>query len=295
MLDQLRQKTRQMSLQNIEALSTMESWRALRSGIAASAVAHLSILALVLLFAEVHPFGKVTAVPIAVDIVTPEEIKTQPPKPPEPSLPDLSLADKTAAASPQPPAAQPAAAAQPPAASPQKQPAQKQAALAPATVDQRAQQPQMPQAAITPQTPPSIAPITAPIAQSPDLSIKYHVLLGLPPDRPDNGFDAPASTNADIAANFVAEFRSHLKTCAALPKSIARTDPVKIKLRVFMTPDGNLASEPILIEASASAKGPILMQSAIGALQACQPYGMLPADKYAEWKMLDLNFTPQDF
>jgi hypothetical protein len=62
-----------------------------------------------------------------------------------------------------------------------------------------------------------------------------------------------------------------------------------------MTPDGKLATDPILIEASASIKGPALMQSAISALQACQPYAMLPADKYGEWKVLDLGFTPQDF
>jgi hypothetical protein len=42
-------------------------------------------------------------------------------------------------------------------------------------------------------------------------------------------------------------------------------------------------------------KGPLLMQSAIRALSACQPYAMLPADRYGEWKVLDLSFTPQDF
>ena len=40
----------------------------------ASAIAHLSLLALLLLFSEVHPFGSVTAEPIPVDIVTPQEI-----------------------------------------------------------------------------------------------------------------------------------------------------------------------------------------------------------------------------
>jgi hypothetical protein len=64
---------------------------------------------------------------------------------------------------------------------------------------------------------------------------------------------------------------------------------------VLMTPEGRLATEPILIEASASMKGPLLMQGAIRALQACQPYAMLPVDRYGEWKVLDLNFTPQDF
>ena len=63
----------------------------------------------------------------------------------------------------------------------------------------------------------------------------------------------------------------------------------------MMTAEGKLATDPILIEASASAKGPALMQGAIAALVACQPYAMLPADRYREWKVLDLSFTPQDF
>jgi len=68
-----------------------------------------------------------------------------------------------------------------------------------------------------------------------------------------------------------------------------------IKMRSLMAPDGTLAAEPILIEASASAKGPLLMKGAISALQACQPYTMLPKDRYGEWKVIDLTFTPQDF
>jgi hypothetical protein len=104
-----------------------------------------------------------------------------------------------------------------------------------------------------------------------------------------------ASKAADIGANVVTEFRRHLKSCAKLPGSIAPSDKVRIVLRVFMTNEGRLATEPVLIEASASAKGPILMQGAISALQACQPYAMLPADRYGEWKVLDLSFTPQDF
>ena len=141
----------------------------------------------------------------------------------------------------------------------------------------------------------------------PDLSVKYHVMLGLPPNlaaglarrdpatSPASAFDGPASQAADIASSLVAEFRRHLRTCSKLPPSIAPSDNLKIKLRVLMTPDGRLAAEPVLIEASASAKGPALMQGAIGALQACQPYAMLPADRYGEWKVLDLSFTPQDF
>src|SRR6185437_6030333 len=100
---------------------------------------------------------------------------------------------------------------------------------------------------------------------------------------------------ANIGSDLVAEFRRHLRTCSTLPASIAPTDKVTVKLRVMMGRDGRLAADPMLIEASASAKGPLLMQSAIAALNACEPYAMLPADKYREWKVLDLTFTPQDF
>ena len=37
------------------------------------------------------------------------------------------------------------------------------------------------------------------------------------------------------------------------------------------------------------------MKGASEALWACQPYAMLPPDKYNGWKVLDLSFTPRDF
>jgi hypothetical protein len=33
----------------------------------------------------------------------------------------------------------------------------------------------------------------------------------------------------------------------------------------------------------------------VTALTACQPYMMLPPDRYREWQMLELSFTPRDF
>jgi hypothetical protein len=114
-------------------------------------------------------------------------------------------------------------------------------------------------------------------------------------DVPGDGIDATASSKADLPSTIIAEFRRHLKTCSTLPAQLAPSDKVMIKLRVLMTPQGNLARDPVLVEASASAKGPFLVQGAIAALKACQPYDMLPADRYGEWKVIDLSFTPGDF
>ncbi|MEH2626473.1 hypothetical protein V1292_004528 [Bradyrhizobium sp. AZCC 1719] len=275
----------------------MELRRIIPSDITASAIAHVSLLTLLLLFSEVHPFGTVTAEQVPVEIITPQEIPEQPkpaeqqaaetrPEPAPTPQPDFSLLETPAAASPPPPSGQ----LQPP--------PQKQAALA-------APRPAPPQPVAQPPSQPAAPAYTPP---EPDISIKYHVLLGLPPDlslqpqapaqarnKDDDKFDGPATEAADISSTLIAEFRRHLKTCSKLPASLSGTDDVKVKLRVLMTPDGRLAAEPILIEASASMKGPLLMQGAIRALSACQPYAMLPVDRYGEWKVLDLSFTPQDF
>ena len=279
-------------------LRTMDMRRIIPTDVTASVVAHLSLLALLLLFSEVHPFGAVTAEQVAVEIVTPQEVPPAPvpEKKPEPvptptptPQPDFTLLDKPATPSPAQPAAKsPAAARQ-----------QKQAA-APSAAQQ--------QAAASPQ-PPAAPPAPTFKPPEPDLSIKYQVLLGLPPDlssslpptppqgrdSADDSFDAAATQSADVASSVISAFRRHLRTCSKLPATLTRADDVRVKLRVLMTSQGTLATEPILIEASASTKGPLLMQSAISALRACQPYAMLPADRYGEWKVLDLSFTPQNF
>src|ERR1041384_5440904 len=91
------------------AFDAMELRRIIPSDITASAVAHVSLLTLLVLFSEVHPFGAVTAEQIPVEIVTAQDVPEQPNPPeqqavktrPEPP-PDFAPADKPAAASPPP-------------------------------------------------------------------------------------------------------------------------------------------------------------------------------------------------
>jgi len=63
-------------------------------------------------------------------------------------------------------------------------------------------------------------------------------------------------------------------------------------MRVFLNRDGTLASQPQLLQPISTAKQQALMQHSISALQQCQPYTMLPPEKYAQWKKLDLTFFP---
>jgi len=173
---------------------------------------------------------------------------------------------------PAPPATPLPAQSSPPAA----QPVQQQAALQPQPA------PQSP--------PPAVEQTPAPPQPDPDITVKYGVMLGLP------GFGGgPASEQADVAKTDIAAFHRHLKTCLKLPANVARNDDAMVKLRAQLTPDGRLVAEPTVIEVRRPAKAALLLQAAKQGLEACQPYSMLPADKYNEWRVLDLPFTPQDF
>jgi hypothetical protein len=261
------------------------------SGMALSIATHLTVLTVGLGYAGVRPFETVPIEAIAVDIVSPDEVReatqeTPPRLTPALEIPDFSTREQSAAASK--PAAPP----------PAQQQSTQQAtpSVPPANPKADATQAIQPSPAAASQAPASAQPMASWRPPEPDLSVKYQVNLGLPLAlRPGDDFDAPAFSAAKVPTDDIAKFRDHLKTCSVLPGSIAPTDKVTIRLRASFRPDGTLATAPLLIEASASAKGPLLMQAAMHALEGCQPYAALPADKYSEWKVLDLSFTPRDF
>ncbi|RXT45004.1 hypothetical protein [Bradyrhizobium betae] len=319
----------------------MELRKIIRTDLAASAIAHLTLVGLIILISEVHPFHAAPPETVAVDIVTPEQVKEQetkaeeaakekapePTPTPELRLPKLDVTDKDKAEAAPKPAAKPQAAAPsqkaPEPEQKQKQPSPSQAPkqheanvqpqqpppsqqLPPQAQPQPSLQAMPPPMQPSPQAMPQqeAAPPPAYQAPEPDVTVKYGVMLGLPPELPvelpkdapkDDGGDAKDSMAAKLPPEVVAALRRHLKSCARLPAGLAPTDNVNIKLRTVFATDGTLAREPILIEAPPSAKGVALVKSAMAALQACQPYKMLPANLYGEWKVLDLPFSPRDF
>lgn len=245
--------------------------------IAASVLVHLVALLGVGLSARPKPLEAPPAETVTVDIVTPEEVAQA--ARPEPAKPELNLPDMAAMAhsAPSPPP--------PPAPPPQTGPT-RQAAPVPARQAQ-ARPPPSPPPDRSPFDPTTLAEMfqvspVAPTRATPAVEAAV------------SGFDAPADKLADLAPADVAAFKAHLKKCLTLPAGVSAVDQLRVVLRIALTPDGALGAQPTLIEASASPNGPAMVQNVIAALRQCQPYSFLPADKYAEWKVLDLTFTPRD-
>ncbi|MFZ0838775.1 MAG: hypothetical protein WAM77_15055, partial [Xanthobacteraceae bacterium] len=121
-------------------------------------------------------------------------------------------------------------------------------------------------------------------------------ILGLPAEQPvapaPAGFGRAPERMTKLTEG-VKELKAELNKCLVLPPGVARTDRIKMIMRIELTRDGTLAGDPTVIDGAAPAIGYPMMLSAIRALRRCAPYH-LPADKYADWKMLEIDFSPDE-
>jgi hypothetical protein len=118
-------------------------------------------------------------------------------------------------------------------------------------------------------------------------------MLNLPTDTVTSLAAPPSENKSNLASEEIAEFKAQVSKCWVAPAGVPSTPGFDVLIRIALNPDGTLGAAPELIRAPASLAGPPLVDSAKRALRKCQPYGALPADKYKDWKILDLTFTAQ--
>jgi hypothetical protein len=243
----------------------------MRAGILISAISHAVLVLLALLGTPKLFDGTVPS--ITVELVPPDEAPPDPPKP-ENKPPTWGLPGEQSAPPPQP------------------APPVQQQAPAPSAPDNSRQ------ALLKPQAPsPAQGQAAAPAAPEHKPSIfdpaAIPMLLNLP-NMQGGDFDAESTVIAKLSDDERATFRARLRRCWKLPGADSLNQATRVVLRIYLRQDATLARDPVLIEASASRDGPAVMQAAMRALKDCQPFAFLPADKYGEWKVLDLSFTPRD-
>jgi chemotaxis protein histidine kinase CheA len=99
---------------------------------------------------------------------------------------------------------------------------------------------------------------------------------------------------AQLSQSEIDALRARISSCWSPPPGVDATSKVHVSFRVLLKPNGPLAQEPVLVEASASALGPALAESAKRALMVCQPFTMLKPEHYEQWKDLQLDFDPKE-
>jgi hypothetical protein len=89
----------------------------------------------------------------------------------------------------------------------------------------------------------------------------------------------------------VKEFKEQVRRCFKLPSGLAAGQQLQMVIRISLAPSGALVRDPEMVAAKMSPLGPALRDSAVAAVRQCAPY-KLPADKYQNWKVLDIDFSP---
>jgi len=109
------------------------------------------------------------------------------------------------------------------------------------------------------------------------------------------GFAAPPVDTNQAGYDFTAPFRERVSFCSSLQPGVTSGDKVTVKIRVSFNRDGTLAGTPRMVGPPPSSKQQALFDSAVTALEKCQPYTMLPPEKYKQWKTLVLDIFPLNF
>jgi len=305
--------------------------RFIRSGFVISLGGHLGILVLFLLLVALSSMGSRQPDPpkppdaMVVDIVPPAEApqaesnpsdvkpNVKPDEVPRPEGTPSDLPTSGTKVATKPDSANPAVQPQPPKATPQQQrpqprptpqhdaeqtSPQPQTSLPPMPQSETAQAPMAQpdpaktQASKAPPSPPQ--PDTEETPDSPE-AVETFARLALLGGRLGGGFEAPAIDSPEVAHDFTLQFRERVSSCSVLPAGMSPHDRVAISVHVSLNLDGTLAQPPRANGTIRSPQEEALMQSATNALEKCQPYTMLPADKYQAWKALDLIFSPLTF
>ena len=240
---------------------------------------------------------------ITVDLVPPEEAPESLQREPEPEA--APTPPGQAAPAPQPQQAEnvaPRAPETPQRQQPQQPPAQQQPS------QQQAAQPQ-PQQPSPQRPPPQTPPAWPEPQQAPNVRIgqeslaeqgeRLAAMMLLPgPGAGDGSGATEAIEKAGLTRSEEQTLRDHLKSCWKLPNVIGATERHRMIIRISLNKNGTLASEPTLIAAEPPKSAALevkllaLRDEAMRTIRQCAPYTMMPAEKYREWRVLDIDFSP---
>ncbi|HEU0060646.1 MAG TPA: cell envelope integrity protein TolA [Hyphomicrobiaceae bacterium] len=108
---------------------------------------------------------------------------------------------------------------------------------------------------------------------------------------------APEGRDQQLSASELAILAQIIKSCVQSKWNVLgggeAAQNTQVKLRLRFNPDGRLAAEPQIMNPQNTPYFLAVRDSAVRAVQACEPYSLPPA-KYDFWKDIVLNFDPRD-
>ena len=88
--------------------------------------------------------------------------------------------------------------------------------------------------------------------------------------------------------------RQQISRCWNPPVGVREAEGLVVRINMELGPDGFVYGTPRVMNSSFDPNFQIAAESAIRAVSQCQPYTMLPVEKYDVWKNMILNFDPRE-
>lgn len=116
---------------------------------------------------------------------------------------------------------------------------------------------------------------------------------GPQPDQPEPARGASAGRDLAMSISELDALRARISQCWIPPVGGMGAEPIRVRLRLRLNPDGTLMRAPEVVNAEASPFFQAAADAAVRAVWQCQPYA-LPATKYELWRDMILNFDPRE-
>lgn len=113
-----------------------------------------------------------------------------------------------------------------------------------------------------------------------------------PPEAKKEAHGQSTGTETTMSVNEIDALRAKIAQCWSPPPGGLGAEHIVVRLRMQLNEDGSLVGYPSVENSGGSGFFQAAADSAVRAVYQCQPYSSLPADKYAVWRDMILNFDP---
>jgi len=134
--------------------------------------------------------------------------------------------------------------------------------------------------------------ISALLNKIPDQSQPTPKAADTPPEAKKKTHGQSTGTEMTMSVNEIDALRAKIAQCWSPPPGGLGAEHIVVRLRMQLNEDGSLVGYPSVENSGGSGFFQAAADSAVRAVYQCQPYSSLPADKYAVWRDLILNFDP---
>ena len=104
-----------------------------------------------------------------------------------------------------------------------------------------------------------------------------------------------AQSTDPLSTAEIDRLRAHIRKCWSPPAGLSEAMDTRVEILFDLDRFGGIAGPLLTLQSTPLSPAQVtMMRSAQSALEACAPYGFLPAEKYNSWRSIILGFSLND-